>query len=120
MSEPRTTIDYNGKTYPFYKTNRGQVDFENAGFTSKEIKEGKTVALLALAFYTLRDCAKRNETPIKDSFEEFIDNSDPQIVTVFVRLNDSRIELEKNNKAKKYPNESQVSGNPGDARAAVE
>lgn len=84
--EPRTTIVYKGQTYPFYKTNRGKFDFENAGFTNQEILQNKTSALLALVYYTLVDCARRAGTPIKDSFEQFIDDSSPDITEVFVRL----------------------------------
>lgn len=84
--EPRTTIDYKGQTYPFYKTNRGKFDFENAGFTNQEILQNKSSALLALVYYTLVDCARRAGTPISDSFEQFIDDSDPDVTDVFVRL----------------------------------
>jgi hypothetical protein len=92
--EPRTTIDYKGHTYPFYKTNRGRVDFENAGFTTEDVIQGKTTATLAMIYYHLVDCAKRNNTPIQDSFEQFIDNSDPDIEDVFLRLAEKRQEAE--------------------------
>lgn len=82
----RTTIDYRGNAYPFYRTNRGQFDFENAGFTNQDILAGKTSALLAAVFYNLRDCARRAGMPINDSFEEFIDNTEPDVIQVFVRL----------------------------------
>lgn len=84
--EPRTTIVYKKNTYPFYKTNRGKFDFENAGFTNQEVIQNKSSALLALVYYTLVDCARRAGTPISDSFEQFIDNSDPDVTDVFVRL----------------------------------
>jgi len=82
----RTTIVYKGKTYPFYRTNRGQFDFENAGFTNQDILAGKTTALLAAIFFNLRDCASRAGQPFKDSFEEFIDNTEPDVIQVFARL----------------------------------
>ena len=88
--EPRTTITYKGQSYPFYKTNRGRVNFENAGFTTQDVLEGKTTATLALIYYNLVDCAKRVNTPISDSFEEFIDNSDPDVENVFLRLAEVR------------------------------
>lgn len=88
--EPRTTLQYKGKTYPFYKTNRGRVNFENAGFTTQDVLEGKTTATLALIYYNLVDCAKRANTPISDSFEEFIDNSEPDVEDVFLRLAEQR------------------------------
>jgi len=88
--EPRTTITYKGQTYPFYKTNRGRVDFENAGFTTQDVMEGKTTATLAMIYYHLVDCAKRANTPIQDSFEQFIDNSDADIEDVFLRLVEAR------------------------------
>jgi hypothetical protein len=122
MKEPQTTIEYRGRIYPFYKTNRGNVDFENAGFTNSEIAAGKTCALLALVYYHLRESAKRAGMAIKDSFEEFIDNTEPEIITVFTRLNDERIKLEEADKKQvpAYTNEAQVSGEPGDARALSE
>ena len=88
--EPRTTLQYKGQTYPFYKTNRGRVNFENAGFTTQDVLEGKTTATLALIYYNLVDCAKRASTPISDSFEEFIDNSEPDVEDVFLRLAEVR------------------------------
>ena len=88
--EPRTTITYKDQVYPFYKTNRGRVNFENAGFTTQDVLEGKSTATLALIYYNLIDCAKRANTPIQDSFEEFIDNSDPNIDEVFQRLAEVR------------------------------
>ena len=94
--EPRTTLQYKGETYPFYKTNRGRVNFENAGFTTQDVLEGKTTATLALIYYNLVDCAKRANTPITDSFEEFIDNSDPDVEDVFLRLSEIRLADESN------------------------
>lgn len=88
--EPRTTLEYKGVTYPFYKTNRGNVDFENAGFTMQNVIEGKTQDTLALVYYHLRDCARRSGTELKDSFEEFIDASDPDVIDVFERLAEQR------------------------------
>jgi hypothetical protein len=88
--EPRTTITYNGQTYPFYKTNRGNVDFENAGFTMNQVLEGQSQATLALVYFHMRDCAKRANTPIEDSFEQFIDASDPDVIEVFKRLAEAR------------------------------
>ena len=96
MKEPRTTLVYRDKTYPFYKTNRGQFDFENAGFTTADILEGKTAATLGLVYYNLIDCAKRAGTPIKDSFEQFIDESEPDITEVFIRLQEEREKLPAN------------------------
>lgn len=93
MEEPRTTVIYKGVTYPFYKTNRGNVDFENAGFKMSEVVEGKTHALLAMVYYHLRDCAKRAQMVIEDSFEQFIDASDPDITDVFARLFEERQKL---------------------------
>lgn len=87
MVEKRTTLVYNERTYPFYKTNRGQVDFENAGFTVAQVAQGNHTAMLALAYFHLRDCARRAGTPIADSFEQFIDNSEPEVLEVFARLN---------------------------------
>jgi hypothetical protein len=92
--EPRTTITYKGSTYPFYKTNRGRVDFENAGFTNAQIIEGKTLPTLALVYYIMCDCAKRAGTPVSDSFEQFIDDTDPDITDVFIRLADARQKTE--------------------------
>jgi len=94
--EPRTTLQYKGQTYPFYKTNRGRVNFENAGFTTQDALEGKTTAMLAFIYYNLVDCAKRVNAPIADSFEEFIDNSESDIDDVFLRLYEIRLSEEYN------------------------
>jgi hypothetical protein len=84
--EPRTTIDYKGVTYPFYVTNRGRFEFENAGFNNAEIAKGSFAAQLALVYYNLKDCAKRANLPFTDSFEQFIDNTDTDVINVFLRL----------------------------------
>lgn len=97
--EPRSTVVYKGMPYPFYKTNRGRVDFENAGFTNQDVIEGKTTATLAVVYYHLRDCAKRSGTPIDDSFEQFIDNSEPDVTAVFLRLAQVRQENEERENA---------------------
>lgn len=96
MSEPQTTLVYKGITYPFYKTNRGQFDFENAGFITEDISKGKMSTMLALIFFNLRDCAKRSGMELSDSFEQFIDFSDTDITDVFIRLSEIR---EKDKKA---------------------
>lgn len=93
MKEPRTTIEYKGVTYPFYVTNRGKFDFENAGFSTDDIAKGNFGSQLALVYFNLRDCAKRAGQTLSDSFEEFIDNSDSDIVNVFIRLKEERERL---------------------------
>lgn len=84
--EARVTLNYKGVDYPFYKTNRGNWDWENAGFTRNDLVSGKSSAALALAFFTLRACAQRAGKSFNDSLDEFIDNTDPDVVSVFERL----------------------------------
>ena len=88
--EPRTILEYKGNKYPFYKTNRGNVDFNDAGFKLIDALQGDARAELALVYYHLRDCAKRANISFGDSFEEFIDNSDPNVTDVFQRLKEER------------------------------
>lgn len=83
----KTTIDFKGKTYPYYRTIRGQYDFENAGFRNEAMAEGKASALYAYIFFQLRDCAKRAGTPILLSLDEFIDQADGEdLLSVYGRL----------------------------------
>lgn len=88
--EPRTTIDYKGITYPFYITNRGKFEFENAGFTNTDIAKGSFSAQLALIYYNLKDCAQRAAMVFTDSFEQFIDNTDGDVTNVFIKLKEAR------------------------------
>jgi hypothetical protein len=88
--EPRTTIDYKGVKYPFYITNRGKFEFENAGFSNADIAKGSFSAQLALIYYNLKECAKRAAMAFTDSFEQFIDETDGTVINVFLRLKEAR------------------------------
>jgi len=82
----KTTIEIQGKTYPFYRTVRGQYDFENAGFSTKQLGEGSIAAMMGYVYFTARDCAKRAGTPLSLSFDEFIDTVEMDVLEVFSRL----------------------------------
>lgn len=97
-TQARTTVEYRGKEYPFYRTNRGIYDFENSGYTIDDIVKGKQTALLAQLYYQLKDCAKRVNNPITDSFEQFIDNSNADILSVFARLKEETDKLNPDSK----------------------
>lgn len=84
--DPRTTIEYNGETYPFYRTNRGMFSFENSGYSMDDIAKGKQSAMLAQIYHQLKDCAKRSGQDFKASFAQFIDNTDTNVFEVFSRL----------------------------------
>lgn len=84
--EPRTTLEYRGETYPFYRTNRGAFNFENSGYTIDDISKGKQSAMLSQIYHQLKDCAKRANLDFKDSFSQFIDNSETDVFRVFSRL----------------------------------
>lgn len=93
MKEPRTTLIYRGQNYPFYRTNRGTWDFENAGFSTDQVAAGSQSAMLALVYFTVRDCAKRASLPFTDSLDDFIDNTDVEIYAVFGRLQSEQLKL---------------------------
>ena len=86
MTKARTTIEYNGVKYPFYKTTRGDWDFENAGFSKEGLAKGNTRDLIALTYFQFRDCAKRAGNPIEDTLEQFIDSVELDILGVWSRL----------------------------------
>ena len=86
MKQAKTTLNYKGKNYPFYRTNRGQWDFEGAGYTNENLAKGRKQDMLALIFFTVRDCAKRAGMVWTDSLDDFIDNSDPDVTDVFIRM----------------------------------
>lgn len=95
MMEKRTTIELAGKEFPFYRTNRGLYDFENAGYSTTDMAEGKVSAMLAFIFFQSRDCAKRAKLVFPfDSLDAFIDGTDTQVINVFKRLNESNMEGE--------------------------
>jgi len=102
-SQPKTTIEYNGETYPFYRTNRGMFNFENSGYSIEDITKGKQSAMLAQIYHQLKDCAKRADMEFKASFAQFIDNSEPDVFEVFSRL---KQEADKLKKAKGNPAEN--------------
>jgi hypothetical protein len=82
----KTTLKYKGVDYPFYRTNRAQVNFEDSGYTTADAIQGKQKAVLSLIYFTLTDCARRAKIKFTDDFDEFIDNSDPDVIDVFERL----------------------------------
>lgn len=84
--EAKTTIEFMGETYPFYRTNRGMFSFENSGYSMEDITKGKQSAMLAQIYYQLKDCAKRAKLEFKYSFAQFIDNTEPDVFKVFSRL----------------------------------
>jgi len=84
--QPKTTLKYKGEEYPYYRTNRGSFEFENLGYTVKDIAEGKQSAMMANIYCQLKDCAKRAGTPISDTLGQFIDSSDTEIFSVYTRL----------------------------------
>lgn len=87
--EKRTTIELAGKEFPFYRTNRGLYDFENAGFSTADMAQGKVGAMLAFIFFQSRDCAKRANLPYPfKTLDEFIDGTDTGVIDVFARLNE--------------------------------
>lgn len=90
MTQKTTTIQIAGKEYPFYRTNRGQFDFENSAFTAKDIEAGKMGALLAFVYYHARAAAKRAQLEFAYSFEEFVDNTDPDVVECLVRIREDK------------------------------
>ena len=83
----KTTLEFKGQTYPFYKTIRGQWDFEQAGFSNTDIAAGKVSAMYAYIYFQLRDCAKRAGTPIEMSLTDFVDQADgEELLPVYGRL----------------------------------
>jgi hypothetical protein len=89
VKKPRTEVNYKGLVIPFYKTNRANWDFENAGFTVSELANGSQRAMLAMTFFTMRECAKRANIIFQDGLDEFIDSSDDiDIPAIYQRLQD--------------------------------
>lgn len=98
--EKRTTIELDGKKFPFYRTNRGLYDFENGGYSTADMAEGKVSAMLAFIFFQARDCAKRAKLNFPfDSLDAFIDGTDTAVIEVFKRLNEASEEKENVEKA---------------------
>ena len=82
----KTELKFGDITYPFYRTMRGQWDFEQAGFTLADIASAKVSAQLAYIYFQLRDCAKRAKLEFKFSLDDFVDDADESLLTVFTRL----------------------------------
>lgn len=83
----QTTVEFKGKQYPFYRTNRGMFDYGNAGYTTGLMEQGRVDALLAFIYYQLRDCARRAGLDFEYSFDEFIDESPEGVLGVYGALN---------------------------------
>jgi hypothetical protein len=82
----QTTIVFDNKTYPFYKTNRGQFDFRNAGYTPEQMADGNFNAMIVFIYFQLRDCARRAGYKFDYSLDDFIDKTDEDVLDVFSRL----------------------------------
>jgi hypothetical protein len=102
----KTTIEFNGVNYPFYRTIRGQWDFENAGFENKDMAAGKTTAMFAYIFFQLRDCAKRAGFEFRYSLDQFIDLATGEELAVYGRLVEAEKELKE--REGKEPGKSQT------------
>ena len=115
MSNPTTTVNLKGKDFPFYRTNRGQFDFENAGYTTNDIANGKVSAMLAYVYYSARACARRANInwPYTD-LGKFVDDTDESVLDVFLRLADAEKE------DKKLPDEGTDTDEPGNQPQAVD
>ncbi len=114
----QTTIELKGKQFPFYRTNRGQFDFENAGYTSKQIADGKMSAMFAFIYYSAKACAKRaGENWPYRNLDEFIDDTEENILEVFTRLKESGETTPANGHPSTEGNTGEEQGN---APAAVE
>jgi hypothetical protein len=99
--EKRTTIELAGKEFPFYQTNRGLYDFENAGYSTTDMAQGKVSAMLAFIFFQSYDCAKRANLPYPfKTLDEFIDGTSTNVIDVFARLNEASPEGESKEDAK--------------------
>lgn len=86
----QTTITLKGKKLPFYRTNRGQFDFEAAGYNTQDMADGKMSAMLAFVYFHSRDCAKRANLPFPFAdLDDFVDNTEPDVIAVFTRLKEA-------------------------------
>lgn len=104
MMEKRTTIELAGKEFPFYRTNRGSYDFENAGYSTTDMAQGKVSAMLAFIFFQSRDCAKRAVEPFPfKTLDEFIDGTNTEVIDVFKRLNEASPDEESREDAELVP-----------------
>lgn len=102
--EPKTTVKYRGIEYPFYKTNTGNWDFENAGFTVQDLASGSQRAMMAMTYFSLRECAKRAGHKFEDSLEDFVRNSDDiDMPAIYMRLNEEREKLNGSGEEKSNP-----------------
>lgn len=84
----KTQILIDGLKYPFYKTNRGQFDFENSQYTVDDLVRGKQSAMFAWIFFNARACAKRAGMEFTWDFDGFIDATDEDVIKVFAELLD--------------------------------
>jgi len=76
MTQTTVKIRFDGKEFPFYRTNRGSYDLVNAGYKFADLSEGDLPALFASVYYQLRDCARRAGMEFNYTFDQFIDKSD--------------------------------------------
>jgi hypothetical protein len=91
MAEARTNITLKGKEFPFYKTNRGQFDFCQSGFSTQQIAEGNEAAMYAHIYFWARACAKReNKNWPYTSLDAFVDDTDDSILEVYTRLAEAK------------------------------
>ena len=86
MKEAKTTFNYKGREYPFYDTIRAKWDFEAAGYSNKGLMSGNTRDMVALSFFTVRECARRAGLEWRDSLDEFVDNITSDAFEAFGRL----------------------------------
>jgi hypothetical protein len=76
MTQTTVKVKFDGREWPFYRTNRGAYDLQNAGYNFDMLQNGDLGALFASVYYQIRDCAKRASLNFNYTFDQFIDLSD--------------------------------------------
>ena len=67
------SIEFNGRSLPFYRTMRGMVDFSNSIFSLEQLMAGDIAAIMYSAYVTLRGACKRDGVKFEYTFDEFVD-----------------------------------------------
>jgi hypothetical protein len=85
----QTTIKVAGKDYPLYKTMRGVVSFNRSQYGQKDLVKGDLEAILYSLYCMVQGAAIREKRPFDFSFDEFVDQVEPDALEKLSQVNES-------------------------------
>lgn len=96
----RLEIEIEGKKYPFYRTMRSRVMFDNSNFSVSDLTDGKIEAVLFVAYSITLGACLRERIEFKMDFDEFVNQCPDNAVDLIASLDTENTSDEEQGKKK--------------------